>query len=440
MLDRYDSLFEDYLLAIALTSSQANLIDNKLGETLSLFLTLYNGDVDIYAQGSYAMGTVVKPLTSAQSSGKPGEYDVDIVLERDSWLEAVPALNGIRRILSDVYPSNIDPKLHESCERVNHVVEEGTGVSFHVDYVPIKLKTDGRNAAKRTSNDWFPSDTKALTHWFKEEAEKHIYLPAMVLMLKRIRDYAGLTDILPSIIVTALASELYDEQSTYADELLLMLDKLAKRFSVPYDDFSVTVPVLSEELGKKLSHDEYMRLQKFFSEMNADIADAIPDGDLDAIAEYLSSDFPASWKSHPDFLQSLRSKGWALQLDGTLRVVDIEGSSKEGRVKSKIRISFWSTGSQLVFRANTDLSNDKYGIRWQVLNSEKSGTNARRGGLFKAKGPSGTNGSSSNKFVNYETEKYEGEHWIKYYIYNKQTRKVQEIGRKFFVEVDTKEH
>ena len=47
----------------------------------------------------------------------------------------------------------------------------------------------------------------------------------------------------------------------------------------------------------------------------------------------------------------------------------------------------------------------------------------------------GVEGSSSNEFINHETESYDGTHWIKYFIYNKHTRKVVEIGKKFHVEV-----
>lgn len=58
-----------------------------------------------------------------------------------------------------------------------------------------------------------------------------------------------------------------------------------------------------------------------------------------------------------------------------------------------------------------------------------------RGSLFEARRISGD--KNSNEFINHETEQYNGRHWIKYYIYNKQTKRVVEIGEKFFVEVDS---
>lgn len=48
-------------------------------------------------------------------------------------------------------------------------------------------------------------------------------------------------------------------------------------------------------------------------------------------------------------------------------------------------------------------------------------------------------GKNSNEFINHETEQYSGEHWIKYYVYEKLSKRVVEIGRKFYVEVGAKD-
>lgn len=207
-LNRYDTLFEDYLVNIALTKQQAENIDQKLTETLSIFLSEYSGDVEIYAQGSFAMGTTVRPLTENQSNNGAGEYDVDIALERAAWGYAQATLESIRTMLTVEYGDAVDKKLRETCERVHHDIDGQTGVGFHVDYVPIKLM-DTRNAAKRSANAWFPSDTKKLVEWFGESSEANTFLPANILILKRIRDYAELTDDLPQS-----ASQLWRARTT----------------------------------------------------------------------------------------------------------------------------------------------------------------------------------------------------------------------------------
>ncbi len=432
--ENYDSIFEQYLVDIALTSTQSNLIDEKITETISLFLSEYGGDVDIYTQGSYAMGTTVKPLTSAQSNGSPGEYDVDVVLERSDWKNANNSLNSVNNILVNEYAESVDKKLHESCERVFHSIEPSTGVSFHVDYVPIKLQGTNRKAPKRSEDVWFDSDTKSLIEWFNGYADEYLYLQSQILILKRIRDTAGLTDILPSIIITALACELYQDHGSYAGDLVALLEGITRRFSVSYSELSITIPVLSDDLARKIQDVEYEKLQIFFGDILRELKEALSIGDLISMEQYLSPDFPTDWEKNPVFLESLRHRGWGLQLDGSLRNVDIEGKSRTGSRKSKRRWMFYSTGAGLEFRVPTEFDKSIYGIRWQVLNSEESGERFRRGNLFEAKAPGG--GKNSNEFVNHETEQYQGEHWIKYYVYNKRTKKVEEIGRKFYVEVD----
>ena len=66
------------------------------------------------------------------------------------------------------------------------------------------------------------------------------------------------------------------------------------------------------------------------------------------------------------------------------------------------------------------------------MNAE--GSDDRRGRLFEAKGKGGN--KNSNEFENWETESYDGVHWIKYFIYDKRSKKVVEIGKKFHVEVN----
>ena len=204
-LTRYDSLFEDFLVNIALTRTQSSLIDETLSEAIGLFITHYN-DLDVYVQGSYAMGTIVKPLTANQSkNGVAGEYDIDIVLERSEWESPTQSLTGIREVLLDEYAQKVDDKERESCERVYHSKDSNTEVKFHADYVPILLKYNVlRYVTKRSDDSWFRSDTKELKDWFLEYVSDKPFIQGLIVILKRIRDVAELTDELPSICITSI--------------------------------------------------------------------------------------------------------------------------------------------------------------------------------------------------------------------------------------------
>lgn len=434
-LSRYDTLFEAYLINIALTKTQATKINTKLEETLSLFLTAYEGDVDIFAQGSYVMGTTVRPLTANQSlSGKAGEYDIDIALERRTWGEAKPSLENVRSLLVDEYGDLVDQKLRETCERVHHDIDDDTGVGFHVDYVPIK-NIDVRKAAKRTENKWFQSDTKELLNWFADYSEEYTYLPAMVLILKRIRDYAEFTDDLPSICITALVAMYYEDSGSYGGDLLNLLDKISVHLSVPYEQLSIKIDPVKDDLASKLTKESHSQIRSFINECRNNLRTAFDDEDMEIVRKYLSPSFPQKLSQYPDFLESLRNRDIGIELDGSLNVTDIaEEHGKGSYVKRNLR-RFLNAGEKLLFRAN-EKEKSRFGIRWQVLNSAMSPSGKRRGNLFKARGANGVEGSSSNRFVNHETEQYDGEHWIKYYTYDKQSKRVVEIGRKFYVELE----
>lgn len=432
--NRYDTLFEEYLTRIVLTSQQASAIDVMLDETLSLFATEYEGNVEIYSQGSFAMGTTLRPLTAQQSpSGIAGEYDVDIVLERTSWTDAVSSLQSIRNVLSDEYNKKVDTKLRESCERVHHAIDEGTEVGFHVDYVPIKYNLVDRYAARRSKNEWFSSDTKQLVEWFGDIADDNTFLPAIILTVKRMRDYAGLTDILSSIAITALVTDLYKEKTSYANDLLDVIDGIIEVFNVSHSNLTITIEPLKDDLASRIDANQQKTILEFFIISRQQLFEGFRDFNLPQLRAVLSDSFPADKSNYPDELEALRRRGWGIESNGSLKQVEISETGENGSFVSKVRKRFYGSGEELIFKANV-YDKREYGIRWQVLNAVESPS--RRGGLFEAKGGSGAEGSSSNDYVNRETESYDGEHWIKYYVYSKVNKKVVEIGEKFFVEVD----
>jgi hypothetical protein len=430
---RYDSLFEEYLTNIVLTRSQASTIDQMLGETLSLFATEYEGDVEIYSQGSYAMGTTVRPLTAQQSAdGVAGEYDVDIVLERTAWADATSSLVNMRNVLSDEYSDKLDRKLRESCERVLHSTDENTEVAFHVDYVPIKSASTNRYAARRSTNEWFSSDTKQLVEWFTDVAGDNTFLPAIILMLKRMRDTAGLTNTLSSICITALVCSLYEDKFSYADDLINMLDGAIRVFNVPHHALTINIDPLEDDLASRIDATQQQRILTFLTDARKVLGEGFAETDLTKLRSVLSSSFPADINDYPVELEPLRQRGWGIETDGTLRKVEISEHQAKGTVVTRRWRKFAGVGEPLEFRANT-YDRQQYGIRWQVLNAV--GSPDVRGSLFEAHRVGG--GKNSNEFVNHETERYDGKHWIKYYIYDKLTKRVVEIGEKFFVEVDS---
>lgn len=437
-LGKFDTLFEDFLLNIALTQTQSSLIDETLSDAISVFMSSY-ADVDVYTQGSYAMGTIVKPLTANQSkNGVAGEFDVDIVLERENWNSPIESLKETHQILVEGYADKVDKKERESCERVYHSKDSETEVLFHADYVPIKSLFHGayRYVARRSDNYWANSNTKKLKEWFLEYANDKQFVRALIVILKRIRDYAGLTDILPSICIMAIVYKTYEQTASYAEDLLLTMRKIVEVFSQPYGQIKITIPTVEENLAKKIKAADCNKIRIAFQSCLSTLENEFlckNKPNLDKIRDYLSDDFPKELSDYPECLESLRSRGFSIELDGSLRLKEIEEDNKNAHLaKSRIWYKYFGKGQKLKFVAS-NYDKSLYGIRWQVLNAD--GSSNRRGELFKARGKDGVAGSNSNEFINYETESYDGLHWIKYYIYEKNTKRVVEVGKKFHVEV-----
>ena len=438
-LSRIDTVFEDFLINIALTQSQSDLIDDALSEAISLFMSNLN-DIDVYTQGSYPMGTIVKPLTANQSkNGVAGEYDIDIVLERESWGSPTESLMAVRNILRDIYGAQVDKKERESCERVYYSKAANTEVVFHADYVPIKSCFYGafRYVAKRSENYWSESDTKKLKEWFFEYVSDKPFLQALIVILKRIRDYANLANELPSICIMAIACKDYYQSQSYAEDVIVALRKIVDVFSLPYNQIVINIPTVNENLAKKIEIANCNKIRIAFQDCllvleNELLKKDIPD--LNKIQTYLSDDFPSNLSDYPECLESLRHRGFGIELDGSLKIREIRECNKNFfSTKSRIWYQYFGKGQKLKFIAS-EYDKSRYAIRWQVLNAE--GSEDRRGKLFKARGKNGIEGSSSNEFINYETESYDGLHWIKYFVYEKNTQKVVEVGKKFHIEVE----
>ena len=204
--------------------------------------------VQIYPQGSIALGTAIKPLAA-------NEFDVDLVchlpsIGHTSSAQAVKALVGARLKEHGTYKSMLEEK--QRCWRINYANE------FHLDITPSILnprcQQDGELVPDKTLAQWKPTNPKGYINRFEHYAairprflllERNFaeatydsvqplpeptmskpFLKRIVQLLKRHRDQqfvgtnrANLAPI--SVIITTLAGWAYAKcatQQTYADE------------------------------------------------------------------------------------------------------------------------------------------------------------------------------------------------------------------------------
>jgi hypothetical protein len=198
-------------------------------------------NIDIYPQGSMAIGTTVKPLTQE-------EYDIDLVLQMD-WTpfhdNPIMLLDELEAYLKS------SGNYVDIVERRNRCVCLNYSGDFHLDIIPATP-----DSLKRTCNtcvvvpdrelrDWSPSNPLGFASWFTQRAfEKHHQmmfaecrihpvpgeepinqkppLKRVVQLLKRHRDiFFNGGKKTPSIIITTLAGQasqrLGEKQYSVAD-------------------------------------------------------------------------------------------------------------------------------------------------------------------------------------------------------------------------------
>lgn len=205
----------------------------------------------IYAQGSFALGTVIKPLSDKD------EYDLDLVCEFQSNSE-IPAKKlkiDITGPLLEEYGRCDEPIEKRRCWQVTYK----DSPQFHMDIIPSisessYISITDKNEENRTykyigSNPkayilWFKDRMKVKTQYLKEQYAKAQFraeveeipdykvrtpLQQAIQILKRHRDILFNNDEKSnkpiSIIITTLAAQLYENEDSIYDVLDSFLSK-----------------------------------------------------------------------------------------------------------------------------------------------------------------------------------------------------------------------
>lgn len=429
---KFDATFEGFLANIALTNTQATKLDSKVAEMYGFFYSAYGDDVNIYLQGSYATGTTVKPLTENQ--GGPGDYDVDIVIERREWNGAMDALVDIEELFStdSDYADLLSTDKKESCVRLEFGVDASTGVGFHVDVVPILDESGVKKVARRTDNIWEESDSEALIRWTNDFFAVNPYAKAILLSLKRLRDVGDYTIQLTSIIMLSLMKTHYANKGSYFDDLVNLLGKINDEFAKGLDNISINNPINNAEslLKKwKKNPDDFEALKQYLSTAYDTLLVGLAEESTFNLREVLSTDFPS--EIIDENVDSLRSEGLKIDLSGKLKNGSyiVADAPHAVRTEDPFELLFFERSKAIKFTA-TEYDSGKQ-ILWQVNNAR--GSWDKRGNYFEAMSSGGSPGSSLDPAVNEETEQHLGRHWIRYVAVDGST--VYVISRPFRVNV-----
>lgn len=303
---------------------QAETSYTSLGEWLHRpASTVREYDPQVYCQGSFRLGTAIRPHTDAE------EYDVDSVVE----LRLLTKRDKTQQELKEMLGAEI--KAYHDAMAMLKPVREGNrcwildyadGAQFHMDVVPAVPNheqqyrllnarmldaswastaisiTDRREPTyKLLTEDWPRSNPKGYANWFASrqaivfERRKRALLEAMqrqgvtasverlpafkvktplqsaIMILKRHRDnmFARNLDMRPiSVIITTLAAHAYNNQDTISGALFAILNDMDKfivhdgnKYIVanPTDPFENFADKWNREPQKKEAFDAWLR-------------------------------------------------------------------------------------------------------------------------------------------------------------------------------------
>jgi hypothetical protein len=296
------------------TKADLNKVYEKLAESIDISEVLFdkaedaykdlgrwldketpNDKISIYPQGSFALGTVIKPLTEAD------DYDLDLVCQFNGQNEysADYLKNNKIKPLLDRYDKVLAIEEKRRCWQVQY---EKTP-NFHMDIIPalnasthIKItnKKDDKSYSYIGSNpkgyiDWFNQRKKVRYEQLRESMSHEIRAAAdveplkeyrlktplqkAIQILKRHRDIMFSNDkdnVAPiSIIITTIAAQLYNNEDNIVDTLSTILNCAISyvethRIGSVYhiDNPSYTGPVTENFADKWNEHPE--RAEAFF--------------------------------------------------------------------------------------------------------------------------------------------------------------------------------
>ena len=226
------------------------------------------GDPRIYPQGSFRLGTVVRPIRGGVEAG----YDIDLVCEllipkHLTDASSVKMVVGRRLYEHLTYRTLLDEE-GKRCWTLEYVEQDGIG--FHLDVLPSVPDPHGPldtaiaiTNKKNTTYNWSASNPKGYSEWFKGRNREAFNLVLMeqkrsiqsrastiyasvddvpdqlvrtplqrsIQIMKRHRDskfnHGANNDYAPiSIIITTLAAQLYHAESDVFSALTGIVSKL----------------------------------------------------------------------------------------------------------------------------------------------------------------------------------------------------------------------
>lgn len=229
--------------------------------------------VDLFTQGSYAMGTAVRPLHESD------EFDVDVVLvlnltQEDGGLpDSTATLQWLARRLRGNGPYKGKVEIKNRCVRLNYAGE------FHLDVVPTVPSEGQKLMLPDKAGYWVATDPRGYMTWFAQrDSGSGGHLMRIVKYLKWWR-HVGKQKKVTSVVLTALLAEHmergYSDAATLVETMESLNDWLDMHDAKPV----VPHPTLGTDMAERWTEKEFSHFKSSLGEAAATGREAFDEDD-----------------------------------------------------------------------------------------------------------------------------------------------------------------
>ena len=263
--------------------SEVNLDRNRyvlLQERVRLVSEFLSRDSDSFEkrenQGSYALGTVIKP-----TEGR--DYDSDVLIYMEGDRKKGPA-----DYLQELYACLVKhPDYSGKLRQRTKSIEINYGDGFHMDVVPCVTWAEQDRVCNTKTGSFEPTGGTGYREWFKGKTEvTNGHLMAVTRLLKYMRNHKGSFDV-PSVVLTSLIGHTvhYNERGKRFKDAPDTLRTVSNRMN----SFLQATPRMprfrnpalrSERFSKKdWNQSQYLNFQANFRDYSTRINDAFEETD-----------------------------------------------------------------------------------------------------------------------------------------------------------------
>ena len=237
--------FEEFL------KNEVNLNKNRLQRlkrSTRAVTELLSRELDSYEkverQGSYALGTTIKPI-------KGYEYDADILLYMKYNSDKEPK-DYINEVYNYLKQNNNEDKIARKtrCVNINYAGD------FHLDIVPCITQGQEQYICNEKDNEFEVTDGTGYRDWFNRKTKiTHGNLKGVTRLLKYLRDHKGNFSVKSILLTTLIGNSVYDDN----DENFKNIPDTLKLISNRINSFLQSNPVMPEVCNPNLPRECFTR-------------------------------------------------------------------------------------------------------------------------------------------------------------------------------------